>query len=57
MKLIASLALKFGSAVQADERPAEHGELDREFGSLRATRKVGRACMGAPTLLSGKVAA
>src|SRR3954463_3908208 len=34
------IGLKIGSAVQADERPAEHGELDREFGALRSTRKV-----------------
>src|SRR3712207_1577280 len=34
------IGLEIGSAVQADERPAEHGELDREFGALRSTRKV-----------------
>src|SRR4051812_24763732 len=34
------IGLEIGSAVQAHERPAEHGELDREFGALRSTRKL-----------------
>src|SRR3954468_22303760 len=34
------ISLEIGSAVQADERPAEHGELDREFGARPLTRKV-----------------
>ena len=34
------IGLEIGSTVQADERPAEHGELDREFRALRSTRKV-----------------
>src|SRR3954451_14440868 len=34
------IGLEIGSAVQADERPAEHRELDREFRARRPTRKV-----------------
>src|SRR3954447_7673551 len=34
------IGLEIGSAIQADERPAEYGELDREFGALCPTRKV-----------------
>src|SRR3954453_20378407 len=34
------IGLEIGPAVQADERPVEHRELDREFRALRPTRKV-----------------
>ena len=34
------IGLEIGSAVQADEGAAEHGERDREFGALCPTRKV-----------------
>ena len=34
------IGLEIGSAVQADERSAEQGELDREFGPFRPSRKV-----------------
>ena len=34
------IGLEIGSAVQADERSAEQGELDREFGPFRPSQKV-----------------
>src|SRR4029450_11834020 len=34
------IGLEVGSAVQADEPPAEHCELDRELRALRPTRKI-----------------
>src|SRR5215213_4114103 len=34
------IGLEIGSAVQAHKGSAEDGELDREFGALRPTRKV-----------------
>jgi hypothetical protein len=41
MKLTASFGLEIGSAVQADERSAEQGELDREFGLSRVSNLRG----------------
>src|SRR5215218_10187634 len=48
------IGLEIGPAVQADERPAEHGELDRKFGALRPTRKVRRGVHGRANTAVGK---
>src|SRR4051812_10437463 len=48
------IGLEVGSAVQADEGAAEHGELDREFGALCPTRKVGRGVHGRADPAVGK---
>src|SRR5215204_3705295 len=48
------IGLEIGSAIQADERPAEHGKLDREFGALRPTRKVRRGEHGSADTAVGK---